>query len=146
MRWILICIGLMIGGGVMMYDKSQKLATMKKLAAEGVPTKGYPTETYEKRGKRSGTSYYVKFEYETKGGMRKGDLEVEHPYYSQINERTIMNLRYLPSDPAQVMIEGQPLATEGGFYGGVIMLVIGVVGTGIFTVVYLRDRNSSATV
>jgi hypothetical protein len=146
MRWILICIGLMIGGGVMVYDKSNKLAVMKKLSTEGIQTKGFPTETYEKRGRRSGTSYYVKFEYATKSGNKKGDLEVDHSYYSKINENTVMNLRYQADDPTQVMIEGQPLATEGGYYGGVAMLVAGLIGTGIFAFIYFRDRNSAAAV
>jgi hypothetical protein len=139
MRWILICIGLMIGGGVMVYDKSQKLSVMKKLAAEGIQAKGYPTETYEKRGRRSGTSYYVKFDYETKIGIKKGDLEVEHPYYTRINENTVMELRYLADDPTKVMIEGQPLATEGGYYSGLAMLVAGLIGTGFFAFTYFRE-------
>lgn len=146
MRWMLICIGLMIGGGIMVYDKSQKLSVMKKLSTEGIQSKGYPTETYEKRGRRSGTSYYVKFDYNTKSGTKKGDLEVEHPFFTKINEKTVMDVRYLAEDPTQVMIEGIPLATEGGYYGGVAMLVAGMIGTSVFTFLYLRDRNAAATV
>jgi hypothetical protein len=143
MRLKFLAVVALVGGPILCYTGYDQKQTHEKIVAEGVKVDGVITGGESSKRRRSGTTYKFDISFNTKEGrsMNKTLVVPKSFVDAHVTGETItsdkVEVLYLPSDPSKCEVVGVSSDHEAMLYGGAVVGVVGMVGTGLM----LRKKN-----
>ncbi|MGC4002020.1 MAG: hypothetical protein QM811_02275 [Pirellulales bacterium] len=125
--WRYSGVVLLLIGMFMWVTTSQRFGLMNELKNKGLKTRAKVVSGNERK-----SNHRVRLAYDVKGGKSKStEIKVSGDFYEKTGVGAEYDILYLPEDPQQIMIVGEPLATDTEYNIAVGLTLAGALLTGL---------------
>lgn len=123
---VLLPAGALVGGFWLYSSAVRSRRTSELIERAGVPAYGYVVELTRTRGDHP--RYYVSYGYNAAGRSRRGRNSVGSAFWAKLGLGSIVDIRYLPSEPSRSWIRGFEPRGVPAWIGPLVALHLALAG------------------